>query len=78
MYSERTEIKILLVKHYLSHSWLRNQLQMRGLPTAECELSEILSGKRATTKKGGKAEQVIKVALDVLKKYDFYEKENSG
>ena len=61
----RENVKILLLKYHLTYAWLINELDKRGLLVSNTELSDILNGRR----RGGKAVEVINMAVEVLNKY---------
>lgn len=63
---KREKVRVLLTQHTLTHRWLIDQLEDKGISVAGNELSEILAGKR----KGKKAESVINTSLEVLNVYE--------
>ena len=65
MTENRLKIKQLLWENTLSHAWLINRLEGRGVDTSNSEFSSILSG----TQKGPKTEKVLTVSLEVLNDY---------
>lgn len=66
MQEERTQIKFTLFKNALTNVWLQKQLETKGIYTDRSELCSILNG----TRKGPKAETIIKTAIEVLNGYE--------
>lgn len=65
MEKERDKIRILLLSNSLSQVWLINRLEEHGVRTDKTELSSVLSG----TRKGAKADTIIKTSLEILNDY---------
>lgn len=63
---EREKIRMQIHIHKLSYAWLINQLRMRGIITDKSEMSSIIAG----TRKGAKAEKIIKISLEILNSYE--------
>lgn len=66
MQEDRMKIKMALYKNALSGTWLIKQLDERGIAVDKTALSAVLSGSR----KGPKAEAIIKASLDILSSYE--------
>lgn len=63
-------IKIDLCKRNLTQVWLCEQLANRGINTDKSELSSVLSG----TRRGQKADLIIKTSQDIISSYDAAKK----
>lgn len=63
---ELDEIRGRLKKHRLSFVWLIYQLKQRGIVTDKTEVSSIFAG----TRKGAKADAVVKVSNLILNDYE--------
>ena len=66
MFEERLRIKNALFENALTYTWLIRQLNSKGISVDKCSLSSILSG----TRKGPKAETIIKASVAILANYE--------
>lgn len=66
MREERELIMMKMQKHALSYVWLINRLERQGILTEKSEMSSVVRG----TRRGPKAEQIIKTALKILGEYE--------
>lgn len=60
------KIKMSLFKNALTSVWLQKRLEEKGIVTDKTELSAVLSGSR----KGPKAENIIRSSIEVLDTYE--------
>lgn len=65
------KIKTTLWRNSLTHVWLINRLEDRGIKTEKTSLSSILRGVR----RGPKAEEIINASLLILDDYERKMKE---
>lgn len=63
---DRTLIRRKLQDNHLTSVWLINQLDYCGINTNKTEMTNILSGSR----KGPKVDEIIRVSLDILERYE--------
>lgn len=66
MREKRESIRLMLLRNTLTHTWLINRLEERGIVTEKSELSSALRGVR----KGPKVEHIVKTSIDILKDYE--------
>lgn len=66
MIEERNFIRVKLAEHQLTQVWLCGELEGKGIITDKTELCSVLKG----TRKGAKAEKIIKTAVDIIKNYE--------
>lgn len=66
MREERDRIRLMLFRNTLTNAWLINRLEERGIITEKTEMSSVLRG----TRKGAKAESIIKTSLGILDDYE--------
>ena len=63
---ERDSIRERVTKNRLSFKWLIFQLSKRGIETDKSEISSIFAG----TRKGQKADTIIKTTSEILTEYE--------
>ena len=61
-------IRERLIKHSLTFTWLINQLERKGIAVDKSEMSSVISG----TRKGPKAEQIIRESAAILDEYEAF------
>lgn len=66
MEKEREIVRAMLYKNSLSHTWLINRLEEKGVSIDSTNLSSILRGRR----KGNKAHLILNEALIILQHYE--------
>lgn len=66
MEEKRVLIRRKLQDNHLTSVWLINQLEQNGVNTDKTEMSNILTGSR----KGPKVDEIIRVSLDILERYE--------
>lgn len=66
MKEERDKIRLMLYQNTLTNAWLVNRLEERKVITEKTEMSSVLRG----TRKGAKAESIIKTSLEILDDYE--------
>lgn len=66
MKEERDKIRLMLYRNTLTNAWLVNRLEEREVITEKTEMSSVLRG----TRKGAKAESIIKTSLEILDDYE--------
>ena len=65
MQEKREQVRILLVKYFLSINWLVNQLNRRGFIVTQQALANYIAGRRNR----GDAERVLDVSIEILEEY---------
>ncbi len=66
MKEEREKIRLMLYRNTLTHTWLINRLEEKGVKTEKTEMSSVLRGVR----KGAKAKTIITTSLKILENYE--------
>lgn len=66
MIEERNFIRVKLAEHQLTQVWLCGELEAKGIITDKTELCSVLKG----TRRGAKAENIIKTAVSVIENYE--------
>lgn len=66
MREKRERIRLMLLRNTLTHTWLINRLEERGIVTEKSELSSALRGVR----KGPKVEHIVETSIDILEDYE--------
>lgn len=64
---DRTLIRRKLQDNHLTSVWLINQLDRAGVITDKSVMTAVLNGSR----KGPKAEEIIRVSLEILNRYEM-------
>lgn len=68
MQDKREQIRALLSKYYLTHTWLVNELEKRQVLVSASELCDILNCRR----RGKKAAVTIDTSIEILERYGHF------